>query len=176
MPSAFISGISKIFLGSSALALGAAGIANGFIFGENKQPTTNIRTVSAASPEEEVLHKNNSVENTPAEEQKTEDAKSPEVSVPKVKVQETQTKPECKLYKLWSEYYGTFKKSSKEELKGEVSDHEYKKIEDACEKANGKEIFVSNKNSSGWKYYDSDQNRNGLKDKFTKYLQGTRAR
>ncbi|CBY92645.1 hypothetical protein HF1_06370 [Mycoplasma haemofelis str. Langford 1] len=80
-------------------------------------------------------------------------------------------KPECRLHKLTSEYYGNFKQTTKEELEKEIPTsrkNDLQKIKTECEAKGNQDIFVSNKNSTGWRYYPEDQSR--LKGKFDKYL------
>ncbi|CBY92640.1 hypothetical protein HF1_06320 [Mycoplasma haemofelis str. Langford 1] len=186
MSSVLVSGITKIILGSSAVALGVGGAMSGFIFGgESKEhPSTEIKTVSSNNENEEILSED-IIEESPTEvsdsfeDTQIEAEEEIKDSKPQVVEEEKQVipvKPECKLYKLKSESTGEFIATNKEELKKEAKAGDYKGIEDACEKAEGKEIFVSNKYKSGWKYYDADQKRTDLKNKFSKYLQKIKVR
>ncbi|AEG72954.1 hypothetical protein MHF_0684 [Mycoplasma haemofelis Ohio2] len=174
MSSVLVSGITKIILGSSAVALGVGGAMSGFIFGgESKEhPSTEIKTVSSndeSVTEETLTEVSDSFEDTQIEAE--EEIKDSKPQVVEEEKQVIPVKPECKLYKLKSESTGEFIATTKEELKKEAKAADYKGIEDACEKAAGKEIFVSNKYKSGWKYYDADQKRTDLKNKFSSYLQ-----
>ncbi|AEW45338.1 hypothetical protein MHC_02370 [Mycoplasma haemocanis str. Illinois] len=173
MPSALVSGITKIILGSSALALGAGGAMSGFIFDGKKRQT--LKAVSVKNVEHEVTSANitkessnkttTSVEDTQVNTDKEVD-RSPELKHPEVPI-----KPDCKIYKLMYESTGEFTETSKEDLRKETKEKDYQEIQGACKEAKGEAFFVSNKGRSGWKYYPADQKKPNLKNKFSEYLQ-----
>ncbi|AEG72972.1 hypothetical protein MHF_0702 [Mycoplasma haemofelis Ohio2] len=80
----------------------------------------------------------------------------------------------CRIHKLMSSNDGSFERIEKEELEQEIlglgQGNFFKQITSSCEEAGDKDIFVSNKNSSGWQYYENDQKDNKLKGKFEEYL------
>ncbi|AEG72956.1 hypothetical protein MHF_0686 [Mycoplasma haemofelis Ohio2] len=177
MASILASGIAKIILGGSAVSLGAVGALSGLVFGDQPQetPKTELQTVSfekeeAESVDEEELDTFEGEETSSSEETRASEEDVPE----SVSVEETPPpKKECRLHKLRSSDKGHFESVSKEVLKQEIlkdGKGDYSQIETACDKEADKDIFVSNKNKSGWRYYEQDQNDRGLKGKFEKYL------
>ncbi|AEW45345.1 hypothetical protein MHC_02405 [Mycoplasma haemocanis str. Illinois] len=79
---------------------------------------------------------------------------------------------ECRIHKLISSSgNGSFQAIEKEKLEEEIKQAQkgdYQQIKEVCEKLGGKDIFVSNKGQSGWKYYESDQQSSQFKN----YLNG----
>ncbi|AEG72967.1 hypothetical protein MHF_0697 [Mycoplasma haemofelis Ohio2] len=82
----------------------------------------------------------------------------------------------CRIHKLMKSSDGSFERIEKEELEQEIlglrQGNFFKQIKDACEAAGDKDIFVSNKDSKGWQYDETEQNKQDLKSKFEKYLNG----
>ncbi|AEG72976.1 hypothetical protein MHF_0706 [Mycoplasma haemofelis Ohio2] len=85
-------------------------------------------------------------------------------------------KRECRIHKLiTSQGEGSFQRIEKDELEREIERDkkgEFQGIKEACDRLGGKDIFVSNKSKTGWKYYQNDQTDNQYKPKFEKYLRG----
>ncbi|AEW45341.1 hypothetical protein MHC_02385 [Mycoplasma haemocanis str. Illinois] len=167
--SVFASGIAKLILGSTAVSLGAAGALVKLSFGEIKEEslkTTSIKSDKELNPENEKTN----FEQLP---ESSQIQKSPDTeSVVSAQIQsEPIAETECRLHKLEKENDGLFSKTTKEELKGMLNGKEsyFREIEEACKTHKGKDIFVSNKQGGGWRYYVQDQER--LKTKFNNYLQ-----
>ncbi|AEW45264.1 hypothetical protein MHC_01990 [Mycoplasma haemocanis str. Illinois] len=84
------------------------------------------------------------------------------------------SKKGCRIHKLNSSDRGEFEKIEQEELEQEIlglrQGNFFKQIQEVCVKVGNKDIFISNKNSTGWKYYEEDQNDQNLKGKFEAYL------
>ncbi|AEW45346.1 hypothetical protein MHC_02410 [Mycoplasma haemocanis str. Illinois] len=80
----------------------------------------------------------------------------------------------CRIHKLISSGDGIFEKIEQEDLEQEIlslrQGNFFKQIKSACERVGNKDIFISNKDSAGWQYYENDQNNSELKGKFEKYL------
>ncbi|AEG72952.1 hypothetical protein MHF_0682 [Mycoplasma haemofelis Ohio2] len=175
MASILASGIVKALFGGSALALGTAGIFSGFMFDspEKENIKTEIRKV-VQDHKEEVSNDMVSTEKSKAqlkEEKNLQPAQEPAVTPIVAKAPEI--KKECRLHKLRSSASGIFEKISKDQIEVEIREAkrgDYKQIEQACGKEVDKDIFISNKNGSGWKYYESDQKDRDLESKFKKYL------
>ncbi|AEW45351.2 hypothetical protein MHC_02435 [Mycoplasma haemocanis str. Illinois] len=86
---------------------------------------------------------------------------------------------ECRIHKLiTANGVGEFKKVTKEELKREIENDnkgDYQSIEEACLKNEGKDIFVSNPQTNGWRYLTDSNQRNQFRadEKFENYLKRT---
>ncbi|CBY92576.1 hypothetical protein HF1_05680 [Mycoplasma haemofelis str. Langford 1] len=94
----------------------------------------------------------------------------------------TTTRKGCRIHKLMSSSAGTFERIEEDELEQEIlglkQGNYFKQIKDSCDKLKDKDIFVSNKDNTGWKYYEEDQTKtNGtgnvnFKQIFENYLNG----
>ncbi|AEW45266.1 hypothetical protein MHC_02000 [Mycoplasma haemocanis str. Illinois] len=85
-------------------------------------------------------------------------------------------KKRCRIHKLISSNDGTFERIDPEELEQEIlglrQGNFFKQIQEVCER--DRDVLIYNPNSTGWQYYDKDdQSGQQVKEKFKEYLKGT---
>ncbi|AEG72951.1 hypothetical protein MHF_0681 [Mycoplasma haemofelis Ohio2] len=180
-----ISGMAKLILGSSALALGAGGVLGSFILGsenkdqpksENHQLTKNLDSDISDDLLDDIEVGDEAEEVTIGE-----DAQSIEtISVvePSEQPKVPEEKKGCMVYVLESSRYSPWKFKSpttREDFwsKYNTKTTERKRIEEACEKAKGGGILVFKEYWTGNLDYSSEKQNHS---EFQKHLQGNRSR
>ncbi|AEG72987.1 hypothetical protein MHF_0717 [Mycoplasma haemofelis Ohio2] len=77
----------------------------------------------------------------------------------------------CKIYKIESSSDGRVTRTNEQEIEKELESNltYYQEVKNACDKANGGNVFLSKKDKKAWRYYDEEQNHSTVKNYLQKH-------
>ncbi|CBY92657.1 hypothetical protein HF1_06490 [Mycoplasma haemofelis str. Langford 1] len=150
-----LSTLAKALLGGSLLAAGTGlSVGKAIFFSEDSNSENFVATSSKSVVEDQLEEESEDTSSSgePVKEQVV--AESPVSEIKEVPPAPAKPEKKCTIYKILSSYSRTTSKAEEDFLEKEVKDQSqsYKDIQGVCDKANGKNIYLSRENVGSWWY------------------------